>query len=61
MFCVQGIDSRVRVHNLRIASEFGGILDPDDSLLAVVEDKEQVETLRTFFTYNFLDVEIFDL
>ena len=40
---LQSADYWVSVHNLRTTD--GGILDPDDSLVDVVDDREQVNYL----------------
>lgn len=43
LFLFQSNDHWVSVHNLRTIND-GGILDPDDQLNDVVDDREQVNT-----------------
>lgn len=41
VFFLQSVDSWVTIHNLKLLSD-GGILDPDDKLNDVADDREQV-------------------
>lgn len=46
MFYLQPTEYWVTVHNVK-TSEDGGILDPDDQVCAVADDREQVRKTAT--------------